>query len=143
MTPHADTQAKAEAAPTMRAIEIAEFGGPEVLREVVRARPVAGAGEALILLEQRAAHGLGEQAALAARRADEARLGRCAKVRECSLHFGIDLRRDRRVDGEGSRGVANRGRSSTRAPLRGGVPSGENRGRQHRRKRQRFGAGRV
>jgi NADPH2:quinone reductase len=35
-------------APTMRAIEIAEFGGPEVLREVVRARPVAGVGEALI-----------------------------------------------------------------------------------------------
>ena len=32
----------------MRAIEIAGFGGPEVLREVVRARPVAGAGEALI-----------------------------------------------------------------------------------------------
>ena len=28
----------------MRAIEIAGFGGPEVLREVVRARPVAGAG---------------------------------------------------------------------------------------------------
>jgi NADPH2:quinone reductase len=35
-------------APTMRAIEIAGFGGPEVLREVVRPRPVAGAGEALI-----------------------------------------------------------------------------------------------
>ena len=35
-------------APTMRAIEIAGFGGPEVLREVVRARPVAGAGEALV-----------------------------------------------------------------------------------------------
>ena len=35
-------------APTMRAIEIAGFGGPEVLREVVRARPVAGVGEALI-----------------------------------------------------------------------------------------------
>ena len=32
----------------MRAIEIAESGGPEVLREVVRARPVAGVGEALI-----------------------------------------------------------------------------------------------
>jgi len=32
----------------MRAIEIAGSGGPEVLREVVRARPVAGAGEALI-----------------------------------------------------------------------------------------------
>ena len=32
----------------MRAIEIAEPGGPEVLREVARARPVAGAGEALI-----------------------------------------------------------------------------------------------
>ncbi len=32
----------------MRAIEIAGFGGPEVLREVVRARPVAGAGEALV-----------------------------------------------------------------------------------------------
>jgi NADPH2:quinone reductase len=32
----------------MRAIEIAGFGGPEVLRPVVRARPVAGAGEALI-----------------------------------------------------------------------------------------------
>jgi NADPH2:quinone reductase len=38
----------ASTAPTMRAIEIAGFGGPEVLREVVRARPVAGAGEALI-----------------------------------------------------------------------------------------------
>jgi NADPH2:quinone reductase len=35
-------------APTMRAIEIAGFGGPEVLRPVVRARPVAGVGEALI-----------------------------------------------------------------------------------------------
>ena len=35
-------------APVMRAIEIAGFGGPEVLRTVVRARPVAGAGEALI-----------------------------------------------------------------------------------------------
>ena len=35
-------------ATTMRAIEIAGFGGPEVLREVVRARPVAGAGEALV-----------------------------------------------------------------------------------------------
>ena len=35
-------------APTMRAIEIAGYGGPEVLREVTRARPVAGAGEALI-----------------------------------------------------------------------------------------------
>ncbi len=34
--------------PTMRAIEIAGHGGPEVLREVVRARPVAGAGEALV-----------------------------------------------------------------------------------------------
>ncbi len=34
--------------PTMRAIEIAQPGGPEVLREVVRARPVAGAGEALV-----------------------------------------------------------------------------------------------
>jgi len=32
----------------MRAIEIAGYGGPEVLRAVVRARPVAGAGEALI-----------------------------------------------------------------------------------------------
>ena len=32
----------------MRAIEIAGFGGPEVLRPVVRARPVAGAGEALV-----------------------------------------------------------------------------------------------
>ena len=32
----------------MRAIEIAGFGGPEVLRAVVRARPVAGAGEALV-----------------------------------------------------------------------------------------------
>ena len=32
----------------MRAIEIAGFGGPEVLREVVRARPVAAAGEALV-----------------------------------------------------------------------------------------------
>ncbi len=32
----------------MRAIEIAGFGGPEVLREVVRACPVAGAGEALV-----------------------------------------------------------------------------------------------
>lgn len=32
----------------MRAIEIAGFGGPEALREVVRARPTAGAGEALI-----------------------------------------------------------------------------------------------
>lgn len=32
----------------MRAIEIAGFGGPEVLRAVARARPVAGAGEALI-----------------------------------------------------------------------------------------------
>ena len=32
----------------MRAIEIAGFGGPEVLREVVRARPVAGVGEALV-----------------------------------------------------------------------------------------------
>jgi NADPH2:quinone reductase len=35
-------------APTMRAIEIAGYGGPEVLREVARARPVAGAGEALV-----------------------------------------------------------------------------------------------
>ncbi len=35
-------------APTMRAIEIAGFGGPEVLREAVRARPVAGTGEALV-----------------------------------------------------------------------------------------------
>ena len=35
-------------APVMRAIEIAGFGGPEVLRPVVRARPVAGVGEALI-----------------------------------------------------------------------------------------------
>ena len=35
-------------APTMRAIEIAGFGGPEVLREAVRARPAAGAGEALV-----------------------------------------------------------------------------------------------
>jgi putative PIG3 family NAD(P)H quinone oxidoreductase len=35
-------------APTMRAIEIAGPGGPEVLRAVVRARPVAGAGEALV-----------------------------------------------------------------------------------------------
>ena len=32
----------------MRAIEIAGFGGPEVLRPVARARPVAGAGDALI-----------------------------------------------------------------------------------------------
>jgi putative PIG3 family NAD(P)H quinone oxidoreductase len=32
----------------MRAIEIAGFGAPEVLREAVRARPVAGAGEALV-----------------------------------------------------------------------------------------------
>nr|MDP9124811.1 NAD(P)H-quinone oxidoreductase [Pseudomonadota bacterium] len=32
----------------MRAIEIAGYGGPEVLRPVERARPVAGAGEALI-----------------------------------------------------------------------------------------------
>ncbi|KQW36273.1 NAD(P)H-quinone oxidoreductase [Rhizobacter sp. Root404] len=32
----------------MRAIEIASFGGPEVLREVTRPDPVAGAGEALI-----------------------------------------------------------------------------------------------
>jgi NADPH:quinone reductase len=32
----------------MRAIEIAGFGGPEVLRAVERARPVAGAGEALV-----------------------------------------------------------------------------------------------
>src|SRR5471032_1400783 len=32
----------------MRAIEIAQSGGPEVLRAVVRARPVAGAGEALV-----------------------------------------------------------------------------------------------
>jgi NADPH2:quinone reductase len=32
----------------MRAIEIAGFGDPEVLHAVVRARPVAGAGEALI-----------------------------------------------------------------------------------------------
>src|SRR3954451_25498525 len=35
-------------APTMRAIEIAQPGGPEVLRAVTRARPVAGAGEALV-----------------------------------------------------------------------------------------------
>ena len=35
-------------APTMRAIEIAGYGGPEVLRAAVRARPVAGVGEALI-----------------------------------------------------------------------------------------------
>ena len=35
-------------APVMRAIEIAGYGGPEVLRAVTRARPVAGAGEALI-----------------------------------------------------------------------------------------------
>ena len=35
-------------APTMRAIEIAGFGGPEMLRAAVRARPVAGAGEALV-----------------------------------------------------------------------------------------------
>ncbi len=45
-TPNVDTNANA--APTMRAIEIAGSGGPEVLREVVRARPVAGVGEALI-----------------------------------------------------------------------------------------------
>ena len=32
----------------MRAIEIAGFGGPEVLRMALRARPVAGAGEALV-----------------------------------------------------------------------------------------------
>ena len=32
----------------MRAIEIAGFGGPEVLRATTRARPVAGAGEALV-----------------------------------------------------------------------------------------------
>jgi len=32
----------------MRAIEIAGSGGPEVLRAVARARPVAGAGEALV-----------------------------------------------------------------------------------------------
>ena len=32
----------------MRAIEIAGFGGPEVLRAVARPRPVAGAGEALV-----------------------------------------------------------------------------------------------
>ena len=32
----------------MRAIEIAGYGGPEVLRPVERARPVAGVGEALI-----------------------------------------------------------------------------------------------
>jgi len=32
----------------MRAIEIAGYGGPEVLREVQRPRPVAGAGEALV-----------------------------------------------------------------------------------------------
>jgi NADPH2:quinone reductase len=38
----------ASSAQTMRAIEIAGFGGPEVLHPVVRARPVAGAGEALI-----------------------------------------------------------------------------------------------
>ena len=38
----------ASIAPVMRAIEIAGFGGPEVLRAVTRARPVAGAGEALI-----------------------------------------------------------------------------------------------
>ena len=43
---HVDTHATN--APTMRAIEIAGSGGPEVLREAVRARPVAGAGEALI-----------------------------------------------------------------------------------------------
>jgi putative PIG3 family NAD(P)H quinone oxidoreductase len=35
-------------APTMRAIEIAGYGGPEVLRAVVRARPVAGVGEAVV-----------------------------------------------------------------------------------------------
>jgi NADPH2:quinone reductase len=35
-------------APTMRAIEIAGHGGPEVLRAVVRPRPLAGAGEALV-----------------------------------------------------------------------------------------------
>jgi NADPH2:quinone reductase len=35
-------------APTMRAIEIAGSGGPEVLRAVARARPVAGAGEVLV-----------------------------------------------------------------------------------------------
>ncbi len=35
-------------APTMRAIEIASFGGPEVLRAVMRPRPIAGAGEALV-----------------------------------------------------------------------------------------------
>ena len=35
-------------ASTMRAIEIAGFGAPEVLVPVVRPRPVAGAGEALI-----------------------------------------------------------------------------------------------
>lgn len=38
----------ASSAPTMRAIEISAHGGPEVLRPVVRPRPVAGAGEALI-----------------------------------------------------------------------------------------------
>ena len=35
-------------APLMRAIEIAGFGGPQVLRSVARARPVPGAGEALV-----------------------------------------------------------------------------------------------
>ena len=43
-----NVESNATNAPTMRAIEIAGFGVPEVLREVVRARPVAGAGEALI-----------------------------------------------------------------------------------------------
>ncbi len=46
--PDAIVSDNASNAPTMRAIEIAGFGGPEVLRPVVRARPVAGAGEALI-----------------------------------------------------------------------------------------------
>jgi NADPH2:quinone reductase len=38
----------ANTAPTMRAIEIAGFGAPDVLRPVTCPRPVAGAGEALI-----------------------------------------------------------------------------------------------
>jgi NADPH2:quinone reductase len=42
------TQADASSAQGMRAIEIAGFGAPEVLRPATRPRPVAGAGEALV-----------------------------------------------------------------------------------------------
>jgi putative PIG3 family NAD(P)H quinone oxidoreductase len=48
MTQSTDTSNAKAAAPTMRAIEIAGYGAPEVLRPVTRPRPVPAAGEALV-----------------------------------------------------------------------------------------------